>query len=89
MPKIRQLRDLYRFPGFVPLATLHGIFGDSHAVVVTLQRREKKRFVGRAVKSRLRFTIKGLAKFATFPVATNASISTSSSVGFNADGAMP
>ena len=82
----RHLRDVYRFPGFEPLATVHGIFGDSHAVVVTLQRREKKQRAVSVVKSRLLSTIKGHAKFETFPVATSGSISTSPFVASNADG---
>jgi hypothetical protein len=86
MPSTRQLRDVYRFPGFVPLATVHGIFGDSHAVVVTLQRREKKQPAGRVAKFRTPFTINGRGMFGTFPVATSGSISTSPFVGFSAHG---
>ena len=41
--KNRQLRDAYRFPGFVPQAAVRGVFGDSKAVVVKLTRRRKKR----------------------------------------------
>jgi hypothetical protein len=89
MPTPRQLRDLYRFPGFTPLATLHGIFGDSWAVVLTLQRREKKRSVAVAGKRRRPFTINDHAEYAIFPAATGASISTSSFAAFSAPGAMP
>jgi len=39
----RELRDVYRFPGFVPGARVRGVFGDRTAVVVSLARREKKR----------------------------------------------
>jgi hypothetical protein len=52
MPTTRQLRDLYRFPGFKPLATVHGVFGDSWAVVLTLQRRGKKLSAAAVGKSR-------------------------------------
>ena len=38
----RQLRDAYRFDGFVPTSTVHGIFGDPKARVVRLARRRKK-----------------------------------------------
>src|SRR5437667_5678646 len=86
MRKSRRLRDVYRFPGFEPIATVHGIFGDSHAVVVTLQRREKKRRATPAGKSRRRFTINGRAASGTFPVATSASISASSFAEFSAPG---
>ena len=72
MPSTRQIRDVYRFPGFDPLASVHGIFGDPVAVVVTLQRRRKKRPVGFVVRCLPRFTIKGHAVSATFPVATSA-----------------
>jgi hypothetical protein len=42
MPSPQQLRDLYRFPGFVPLAGLQ-IFGrDAQGVLLTLRRRQKK-----------------------------------------------
>jgi hypothetical protein len=41
MAKLKRLRDIYRFPGFVPLPTVRGIFGEPAAVVVSLQRRRK------------------------------------------------
>ena len=41
--KRKRLRDAYRFPEFVPLAAVHGVFGDPKAVVVKLIRRQKKR----------------------------------------------
>ena len=41
--KRKRLRDTYRFPGFVPLAAVQGVFGDPKAVVVKLSRRRKKR----------------------------------------------
>jgi hypothetical protein len=45
MGKIKRLQDVYRFPGFVPLAQVRGVFGDPYAVVITLRRRRKKRAV--------------------------------------------
>ena len=42
----RQLRDAYRFPGFVPALTIRGVFGDLYARVVNLTRREKKQPAG-------------------------------------------
>jgi hypothetical protein len=89
MPKTRHLRDVYRFPGFDPLASVHGIFGDPVAVVVTLQRRQKKPPVGFAVRSLAPFTIKGRVESATFRVVTSGSISISSFVGFSAAGVAP
>jgi hypothetical protein len=89
MPTTRQLRHLYRFPGFEPLATVRGLFRDPRAVVVTLQRREKKRRAAAAAKYRRPSTINGLDRSATFLVATSASISASSSVASGAPGAAP
>ena len=77
MATTRQLRDLYRFPGFEPLAGIHGIFGDPLAVVLTLQRRRKKRRAGFVGKHRQPFTTNGRAGFVTCRVATSASISIS------------
>jgi len=42
MPSPKQLRDLYRFPGFVPLAGLQVFGRDAQAVLLTLRRRQKK-----------------------------------------------
>jgi hypothetical protein len=89
MPTPRQLRDLYRFPGFTPLATLHGIFGDSWAVVLTLQRREKKRAAAAAGKLRQPFTINDHAEYAISPAATGAFTSTSSFAASSVPGAAP
>jgi hypothetical protein len=46
MAKLKRLRDIYRFPGFVPRPKVRGIFGDPRAVVITLQRRRKKTLCG-------------------------------------------
>jgi len=43
MVKKRRLLDEYRFPGFRPRAKVKGIFGDSKARVIRLERRQKKR----------------------------------------------
>jgi hypothetical protein len=51
MSTTRHFRDLYRFPGFEPVATLRGVFGDPMAVVATLRRRRKKRLAGDAAKA--------------------------------------
>src|ERR687891_1858645 len=46
----RRLWDAYAFPGFRPLPTVRGVFGDPKARVITLRRRSKKRVVGRGVE---------------------------------------
>src|SRR5215216_1701300 len=46
----RRLWDAYAFPGFRPLPTVRGVFGDPKARVITLRRRSKKRVVGRVVE---------------------------------------
>jgi hypothetical protein len=42
MQKQRRLWDAYRFPGFRPLPTVVGIFGDPKVRVIRLERRGKK-----------------------------------------------
>ena len=44
------LRDLYKFPGFRALATLKSHPEDPEGCMVTLERRQKKRFVPAAVQ---------------------------------------
>ena len=51
MANFKRLHDLYRFPGFVPLPKVRGVFGDSRAVVITLRRRQKKRAVVSVAKN--------------------------------------
>ena len=46
MAIFKLLHDLYRFPGFVPLAQVRGLFGDPHAVVITLRAPPKKTACG-------------------------------------------
>jgi hypothetical protein len=38
----KRLVDAYRFRGFTPEGVVHGVFGDPHAMVITLKRRQKK-----------------------------------------------
>ena len=45
MKTYKRLYDAYRFPGFIPRVMLKGLFGDSHARIIQLQRREEKRSV--------------------------------------------
>ena len=35
MQKHRWLKDEYRFPGFVPLLPVKGVFGDPRAIVIS------------------------------------------------------
>jgi hypothetical protein len=86
MAKLKRLLDIYRFPGFVPRPRVRGIFGDPLAVVITLQRRRKKRFAGPADKPSAPITTSAHAVSATCPVATKGSISTSRPAEFIAPG---
>lgn len=84
MKKLRRLKDEYRYPGFVPLAAVKGVFGDPMAVVITLCRCRKKR-VAVAVESRVeRFMTNVHARFEICPVVTSEFISRSICVAFNA-----
>ena len=87
MAKLKRLLDIYRFPGFIPQLKVRGIFGDPLAVVITLRRRRKKRAVASVDKPAAPTTTSGHAASATWPVATNASTSTSRSAGSCAPGA--
>jgi hypothetical protein len=86
MAKFKLLHDLYRFPGFVPLPSVQGVFGDSLAVVISLQRRRKKRAAASAARSITAITTSGPDGSAISPVATNASISPFNCAGSSAHG---
>lgn len=43
MAKHKELRDIYRFPGFWPERRVSGIFGDPRVILIRLKRRGKKR----------------------------------------------
>jgi len=68
MAKHKRLWDSYRFPGFVPSSTVSGLFGDPQARVISLRRREKKRFVVNAVAPAAPGTITKPGLFAIFHV---------------------
>ena len=89
MANFNRLHDLYRFPGFVPLPRVRGVFGDSRAVLVTLQRRRKKRPVACVVTFITAITTSGLAGSAISPVATNAFTSISPFAGSDVPGVAP
>ena len=72
MAKIKRVRDIYRFPGFVPFSSLRGVFGDRHAIVMRLRRRQKKRCAVSAARSSFATTTNGLGKYAISPVETDA-----------------
>lgn len=57
----RQLRDAYRFPGFVPENTVRGFFGDPKARVVVLRRCRKKQFAVCVAMRRAVITTSGYA----------------------------
>jgi hypothetical protein len=71
---VRGLRDAYRFAGFVPGATVRGVFGKPLVRLLTLSRRQKKRSVAFVNFGAGVFTIKSLVWSATCPVADTNSI---------------
>jgi hypothetical protein len=87
MAKFKLLHDLYRFPGFVPLPHIRGVFGEPAAVLLTLLRRRKKLCAASVGRCTAVITTSGLGASATSPVATNASTSSSSFAESGARGA--
>jgi hypothetical protein len=87
MARFKQLYDLYRFPGFVPLPGIQGVFGDPQAVVITLHRRRKKRFATSAAKRTGPTTTSGLGVPGISPVATSVFISSTRCAGSKVSGA--
>jgi hypothetical protein len=71
MGKIKRLQDVYRFPGFGPLAQVRGVFGDPYAVVITLRRRRKKHSAVSADLPIAPSTISVLGGCAICPAATS------------------
>jgi hypothetical protein len=65
----RRLWDAYAFPGFRPLPTVRGVFGDPKTRVITLKRRSKKRSAAAADKCIGAGTSDARAGFAICPVA--------------------
>lgn len=89
MQKNRGLKDEYRFPGFVPLLPVKGVFGDPRAVVISLRRRRKKRTAAVVARAAERTTINVHDRFATCRVVTSGCISRLTCVGFNAGNVVP
>lgn len=88
MKKITYLKDLYSFPGFRALARLKPHPEHPGAMVVTLKRRQKKRFVP-AVSDTVDGMISANEWFATLVLAIQSSIWSLISAGFNATAATP
>ena len=70
----RQLRDAYRFEGFIPGVTVMGVFGNPSVRVLVLLRRRKKRPVECVVAGAETITTRRSAECGIFPVATLTSI---------------
>ena len=68
-PKIKRLRDSYRFPNFSPALTVTGVFGDPRARLIQLTRRSKKRSAVYVKRLNAVGTIAARDAPATFPVA--------------------
>jgi hypothetical protein len=66
--KNKRLLDTYRFPGFRPLANVCGIFGDSKAIVIRLERKEKKLIVVHVENQAIAFMITELNGLEIFHV---------------------
>lgn len=75
MAKFKLLQDLYRFPGFVPVPKVRGVFGDPMAVVIALKRRRKKRSAACAARAIAAITTSGGDASAISLAETNGSIS--------------
>jgi hypothetical protein len=86
MAKIKQLHEVYRLPGIVPLPRVRGVFGDPMAVVITLKRRRKKRSAGYVARSIAAITTSGDGVCVTSPAGTSGSISSFFCAGFSARG---
>ena len=89
MAKLKQLRDHYRFAGFVPSTRIRGLFGDPVAVVIRLERRQKKRRVVFAVMSLSPTTINDLERSAISPRGISVSTYRFLYGGYFARGVMP
>lgn len=89
MQKHRRLKDEYRYPGFVPLTTVKGVFGDPRAVIISLRRCRKKRAAATAV-GRVDHSMTSVReRFVICLAATSESISRSICVEFAVLGVVP
>jgi hypothetical protein len=69
MTRSKRIEDSYRFPGFRPLHTVQGVFGDPFARIITLVRREKKQSAAPVLSFIRQFTIGKPDVSEIFPVA--------------------
>src|SRR5258705_11264561 len=82
----RRLSDAYRFPGFRPLQTVVGIFGEPGVRIVTLVRRSKKRPVACVAGYTAASTIAGCTGFWTHRAEASGSVGSSGSHGVRIHG---
>jgi hypothetical protein len=82
----QQLRDLYRFPGFVPLAGLQTYARDDQGVLLTLRRRQKKLSAAYVAWPTFTTMTNGPATCVTSLVGIDASTSLSIFAASNVDG---
>ena len=73
MRRIKHLTDAYAFPGFRPLRTVKGLFGDPFARIVVLRRRGKKPSAEHAARSAGPATTTTGEESATCPAVPSAS----------------
>jgi hypothetical protein len=73
MRRTKHLTDAYAFPGFRPLRTLKGLFGDRIARIVVLRRRGKKSSAGPVARSTGPAMTTADEEFATCPAVPTAS----------------
>jgi len=88
MRKRRTLSDLYRFPGCKPKRIIHGLFGDSHARVVPINRQGKKLYADLAARLVAHSMTARPDLSATFPAAARECISNWISGASNVGGAV-
>jgi hypothetical protein len=84
MANFTRLRDLYRFPGFVPRDHIRGVFGDPKAVVIPLRRVREKRPAVSVDKFTAPTTTSDLDSSVISRAATSESTSPSNFEGFSA-----
>jgi len=84
----KTLNDLYSFPGFRAHSKLKGMFGNSPARIVTLVRRQKKRYAAHAARPLVASTIARFIACGTWTLAARASTWNSSIAGYTAESAL-
>lgn len=89
MQKPRSLKDEYRFPGFVPVLPVKGVFGDPRAVIISLHRRRKKHAAAVVASVAERTTINVRDRLVTCRVVTSGCMSRLTCVEFTARSVAP